>query len=86
MWLKSLNVIKNYVPDDGIYHNIQIIGEFIYVDGNCQNPYVKVFEGEIKDGEFHEYAMTAEEIKKKYADNQSLHVDRQGRAAEKTEP
>ena len=72
MWLKSLDEIKKYVPDDGILHCVYIIGEFIYVDGNCQNPYLEVFEGVIEDFESHTSAITAEEIKKKYADNDIL--------------
>ena len=74
MWLKSLDEIKKYIPNDRLLHDIQIIGEFIYVDGDCQNPYVENFKGEMKDIEFHKYVMTAEEIKKKYADNQSALV------------
>ena len=63
MRLKSLDEIKKYMPEDGLCHDIQIIGEFIYVDGDCQNPYAEFLEGEIKDVKFQTHTITAEEIK-----------------------
>lgn len=38
MWLKKHSEITQYIPQDGKYHDIQIINDSVYVDGKLKNP------------------------------------------------
>lgn len=69
MWLKNINEIAKYIPKDELIHDIQIIGNAIYVDGNHQNP---PLQGCIEDFDIINRALTEKEILKKY--NKSLHL------------
>ena len=40
MWLKNLDEIAKYLPIDELFHDVQVIGDAIYVDGEHQNPYM----------------------------------------------
>ncbi len=68
MWLKSIDEITKYLPKDGLFHDVHIIGDNIYVDGEHQNPYLR---GSIKGMIIKDRALTAKEIKQ-LADNQRM--------------
>lgn len=58
MWLKS-NDLDKYIPNDGNYHDIRIIDDFIWVDGELKN----VFAGYLTDFKIFNRALNRKEIK-----------------------
>ena len=59
MWIKEHNAITQYIPKDGKWHDIQIINNFIYVDGALKNPSADHFA----DFKIFDRKLTKKEIK-----------------------
>lgn len=51
MWIKSCKDLASYIPEDGKYHDIQIINQNIYIDGKQEC--VPISEIEIDNQKIH---------------------------------
>ena len=72
MWIKNINGIGKYIPKDGNFHNIQIMNDFLYIDGQLayQPPYHN-FNGDFGDVRMNERALTKDEIRTVYEKRRS---------------
>ena len=62
MWLKNFDDLAQYIPQDGKLHNVQIVNDAIYVDGELKNSKSCY----ITDVHFYDRALSAKDIEKIY--------------------
>ena len=64
MWLKNIDEISKYIPNDNKWKDVQILNSALYVDGELVN----LSKGTVTDFKVLNYALTDEEIAEYYFD------------------
>ena len=64
MWLKNIDEISKYIPNDNKWKDVQILNSALYVDGELVN----LNKGTVTDFKVLNYALTDEEIAEYYFD------------------
>ena len=68
MWIEVVDITGGYIPRDNKFHNIQIVNDNLYIDGQLLKPVI-----DLCDGHGYNRALTADEIRAIYEEGKEQH-------------